>query len=211
MKQFLLTLILFSCFTLTSSAQFKLGVKAGANFADIKATEEIEALTDNSSITTHFHAGLSTHQQISQRFSVSADLLYSVKGFQNSIDFVAANDPSAKLALHYLSIPLMFNYSPNEKIHFGAGLEAGYLLDATTTVEGETNDVSFLYDKDFELSLNAGFRFMVSPNIFVDGRYQWGLSSISDIVLTNANGEPINNASLKNRLIQLSLGYFILR
>ncbi len=207
-----LFLFLFTLSVATVSAQLSLGIKAGANFADL-TTPDVFAAADQdiSAITTHWHAGISTKQAISDRFHVGAELLYSVKGFQESDDFNVIGDPLATLSLHYLSLPLMFYYAPNEKISLGAGVNLGYLMDAQIKVEDEKNDAGFIYDQEFDLGLNLGFQFNVTPALFLDARYQWGLTSVADLVFTDENGAPLGDGSLKNRVLQVSLGYFIIR
>jgi hypothetical protein len=211
MKHCLLTVLLSTGLVFSSYAQIKLGIKAGANFADFSNQLVLPGLEDISAMTTHWHAGLAAQKSLSDRFILSSELLYSIKGFQEATDFNVSNDIKTVLSLHYLSVPVLLNYKPLDKVSLGAGIELGYLMDAQVKMGDDKNDVNFIYDRDFEWSLNLGFRFNISPALFLDGRYQWGLSPVSELFFTDPNGEPLQEATLKNRVLQVSLGYFIIR
>ena len=211
MRKCLLTVLLSAGLVFSSYAQIKVGIKAGANFADFSDPVVPPGLEDISAMTTHWHAGLTAQQSLSDRFILSSELLYSIKGFQEAPDFNVSTDIKTVLSLHYLSLPVLLNYQPIDKVSLGAGLELGYLMDAQVKMGDDKNDVNFIYDKEFELSLNLGFRFNITPALFLDGRYQWGLSPVSELVFTDPKGEPLEETSLKNKVLQVSLGYFIIR
>ncbi len=221
MKVTTLTTVAVLFLYLQASAQLKIGVKGGLNLSDLFVPSDLEEIISpppthidahpSPGQMSYFHAGITTNQRIGKHWAASADLIFSIKGFQNNVPFNTL-DPSDEfvLSLHYLALPIMFYYVPDEKIQLGAGLEAGYQIDAVGKINNERTDFTSLYDKNLEFSLNAGFRFLVTERFFVDGRYQWGLTSISDITLTDQDGEPLESGSLKNRVIQLSLGYFFI-
>jgi opacity protein-like surface antigen len=211
MKRVTLFFLLFAATMSSASAQFKLGIKAGANFADLSTPDFLDDREDISAITLHWHAGLTTRQSISDRFQLGAELLYSIKGFQENADFNVLNEMKTTLSLHYLSLPAMVYFTPNEKISLGAGINLGYLLDAQVKMGDDKNDVSSIYDQEFDVGLNLGFQFNVTPSLFLDARYQWGLTAVTDLTFTDENGFPIGEGALKNRVLQVSLGYFIIR
>jgi opacity protein-like surface antigen len=211
MKRVLLFFLLCAMSMAPASAQFKLGLKGGANFADLSTPEFLADQEDISAITLHWHAGLTARQHLSDRFQLSTDLLYSIRGFQESSDFNVLNEIKTTLSLHYLSLPAMIYFTPNDKISLGAGINLGYLLDAQVKMGNDKNDASSIYDQEFDLGLHLGFQFNVTPALFLDARYQWGLTSVTDLTFTDENGFPIGEGSLKNRVLQLSLGYFFIR
>ncbi len=212
MKQYYLAMLFSILMIASASGQFQLGIKAGANFADFNNTEFLQDNNVQSAMTTHWHIGVSSLRNFGDRFSLAAELLYSVKGVQSPFEFSVPNsDEKTVVGLEYLSLPIMLYYKPNEKISIGTGIEAGYLLNARLSAPNGSRDVNFIYDKKEELALNLGFRFNFTPALFLDGRYQWGLTSINDLILTDANGAPVEEVNLKNRVIQVSIGYFIIR
>lgn len=211
MRQAFFAFLFFIVSISSALAQLKLGIKTGANFSDLSTPDFLSEQDDISAITTHWHAGITTRQTISERFQLNTDLLYSIKGFQEASDFNIGSEVKTVLSLHYLSLPTMIYYRPNEKISLGAGVSLGYLLDAKVKMGDDKNDVSSIYDREFDLGINLGFQFDISPALFLDARYQWGMTSVTDLVFTDQNGSPIGDGALKNRVLQVSLGYFIIR
>ena len=122
----------------------------------------------------------------------------------------------SKTKLNYLNVPLLAKYYIADKFAILAGPQFGILMsakedfDVTETISGVTDNYSESADvKDFyktlSLSFNVGATYAITENIFVDARYNLGLSSIAKD-FTDEFGDS-NSANIKNNVIQFSVGY----
>ena len=201
-----------------SVASFAQGItiKAGANFANIKISDDEESETFDTKIGPLFGATIAL--PISELFSFEPGLLVSSKGFklEDSFDFIGTTtDIKSTLQLLYLEIPLnvkaKFNVG-NTKIYgsFGPYIGIGISGKSTSevTVQGQTEkdeeDVNWGSDEekddvnrlDFGLSIGAG----IELNTFEIGLfYSLGLANISP--------EDEDGFKAINRVFGISVGY----
>ena len=122
----------------------------------------------------------------------------------------------SKSKLNYLNIPILAKYYVGDKFAVLAGPQFGILMsakenyDITETIAGTTDSYSGSVDaKDFyktlAVSFNIGAAYSITENIFVDARYNLGLSSIAKD-FTDEFGDS-TSADIKNNVIQFSVGY----
>ncbi|MFV0529812.1 MAG: porin family protein [Flavobacteriales bacterium] len=98
--------------------------------------------------------------------------------------------------LNYLELPVLAKYSFGQ-VYVNAGPSIGFLLgqsDKSKVAIGEMKKI------DFGIQMGAGVAIPAGPGkVIVDGRYNLGLSNISDV----------KSADIKNRGIMVSVGYAI--
>ena len=156
MKKVLLT-VFAALMVFAASAQFKGGVKAGANLANLGGDVE------GTDMLFGFHVGLYGQFGLSDALSLQPEVLYYGAGAK-------VGDDDYKLS--YLAIPVMFKYQLGDMFNVQAGPQLGLLL---STDPSELKDG--LKGTDFGLNLGLGATF---SKFSVDARYSLGLSNIND-------------------------------
>lgn len=147
---------------------------------------------DGEKSKTSFQAGLGVNIQTGlSNFSVQPEVNFISKGTKIKNGF-----GSQTYNFNYIEIPVLAKYSFGP-VYVNAGPSIGFLMgknDKIKSAYGKTKSV------DFGLQMGAGIAIPVGPGkVIVDGRYNLGLSNISDE----------NGMNVKNRGFAISLGYAI--
>ncbi len=175
----LILIFAFFVFGLThSNAQMlKFGVKAGANFASLEG-DGVEGLDTY----TSFHFGALLELKLFENFSVQPELLYSSQGAKVNSD--AFDD----INFNYITVPVLAKfYLISDKLSVEAGPQFSFLIDDNVGDQFKT--------ESFDFAAVGGLGLNITNNIFAQARYV--------VALTEASKE----AEVKNRVIQVSLGY----
>ena len=160
MKKLIFSLLTLVAFALPGQAQvFKLGIKAGPNFANFTGSD-IQTKT-----RTSFHAGGAAEIGISKKFSFAPELLYTSQG----ADVEGVGD----FNLDYISVPLLARiYIVEEKFSIDLGPQFSFLLDGddlATDVENE----------DYDFAVAGGVTVNITKSLFAQARYVAGLTEAS--------------------------------
>lgn len=175
----------------TTTPKKELGIelipKAGINIAN----QSIKNVNGEKSKTS-FQAGLGVNIQTGiKNFSVQPEVNFISKGtkFKNSPGNETYN-------FNYIEVPVLAKYSFG-LAYVNAGPSIGFLMgknDKVKAAYGKTKSI------DFGLQMGAGVAIPAGPGkVIVDGRYNLGLSNISDE----------KGVDVKNRGFAISLGYAI--
>jgi opacity protein-like surface antigen len=209
--------ILFSAILLATgfvnAQEIKFGAKLGLNVSNFSGD-----VTDSKSLIGAQIGGFA-EIAISDKFAIQPELLFSMQGAKTNYsetDVDYSYSEASKTKLNYLNIPVLAKYSLSEKFSILAGPQFGILMsakedfDVSETISGVTDSYSESVDaKDFyktlALSFNLGATYSITENIFVDARYNLGLSSISKD-FTDEFGDSFSS-DIKNNVIQFSVGY----
>lgn len=155
------------------------------------ATQSIKNM-DGEKSKTSFQAGLGVNIQTGlQNFSVQPEVNFISKGTRIKNHF-----GNQTYNLNYIEIPVLAKYSFGP-VYVNAGPSIGFLV-------GKSDKIKAAYGKtktlDFGLQMGAGVAIPAGPGkLIVDGRYNLGLSNISDE----------KGVNVKNRGFAVSLGYAI--
>lgn len=179
MKRIMLAGAILLLSSLSSLAQTSYGIKVGLNVSSVRIPDkDVKPLFG-------FHVGGFTTTQISDRFALQPELLYSQQGYKkNDTDF----------RYHYLNVPLIFKGTIAGGLHAQVGPQFGILLSATEKKDKTSTDIS---RKKFDSAIGLGFGYDLS-SIQVSARYNLGLSDTNDSDL-GFNG-------FTNNVFQLSIG-----
>lgn len=145
------------------SAQFSVGLKAGANFsiytrslmADETAPPGVRApsgKTGNGTGVGPLFGGFFSYQ-VNDKWSFNSELLFSSRKFRNNgnyqlwnqIDFLTGSTYTLfvnyddRTTLSYLELPLLASYKMNDRWSSQAGLGLGFMLGAKTKYRDEKN------------------------------------------------------------------------
>lgn len=181
MKKFTLSLLAIFAMSTTAFAQtpdIKIGAKAGLNISNISGADNVKSKTG-------FHVGALAEIFINEQFAVQPEVLYSSQGAKGK----GSNGP--KINLDYINVPIMAKYYVMDGLSVQAGPQIGFNVKAeegSFDVKDEVNTV------DFGLNFGAGYE--LPMGIFVDARYNLGLTKVYK-----------EGKSLKNGVFQISLGY----
>jgi hypothetical protein len=221
MKKLTFVLLLLSV-TMVSNAQFRYGIKAGANYSDLRVSSGASSATLIKEVDAvpAWRAGFMMQYKL-QHFSFQSELLYSVEGG----DLRNTNPGSAKLRtlvgsetmVNYrsqnLQIPLNLQYGRD----FGAfhlyALAGPYLsYTLTGTINGETSLWNAVQDEwgfnKVDLGFGAGLGAELK-NLQLTLRYDFGGAEVGKKATTSHVSTNLNPFfDMKENNLSLSLGYF---
>ncbi len=224
-----------SAFAQPEAGTFSLTPKVGFNGTSVTGGhyegDDFDLLGKKSSNGTAykagFVAGVEAGYQVSDKFAVSAGILYSQQGVQrgnsesmaggqiSSLPLGANFADDSKLNLDYINIPILANYYLFKGFAVKAGIQPGFLvsakskLDITDVYNGttgtnekhETNDVKSAYNSfDFSIPVGVSYEF---SNIVVDARYNIGVTDVAKSKYVKAE----NAKNGKNSVFQITVGY----
>ena len=178
MKKTVLVILCIIAFSGAKAQQVKFGVKAGLNVATIHG----ENLNTDSKLG--LHVGGLVELKLSDSFSIQPEVLYSQMGTENDAN---------QLKIDYISLPVMAKYYIVDGFSLELGPQISFLVDDVV----KTNDGGSL-DPDIEnydLSANLGLGYQFKQGLFVQTRYNLGLTAIQE------------NPDIKNGSFQISVGY----
>lgn len=192
MKAKILLLLTAIVVTQLASAQFNLGIKAGANITKIDG----QAFRDE--FKYGYHAGGFVEIGLGKKLMLQPEVLFNQYEtrvdssfssiYEHALDFSNYRD----VKLNYLSIPLLLNYKLGNVFSLQAGPQFGILLDQQKNLL--ENGKEAFSSGDF--SMIGGAQVNISK-LRVTGRYVVGLNNINDID---------NSDEWRNQGFQLSLG-----
>jgi hypothetical protein len=168
---------LFFCPAQAQQALF--GVKAGVNFANISS----DVPDYSSDMRTGLHIGGGVNFVISDNFSITADLLYTMKGAKQETEYIQINNSvtitgtvEEKISLSYIEVPVLARYKLESGIYFNGGFYFGFLASYkdeytvtqtvnngnninTSSESGSTTDHSDISSADAGLKFGLGYEF----------------------------------------------------
>jgi outer membrane protein with beta-barrel domain len=182
MKKLIVITLLFIG-TISAQAQLHIGVKAGANFANLDGAS-------GASMRTGFHGGAVLEVEASSNLSIQAELLYSMQGAK--FDAAGIDD----IDFSYVTVPVLARYYIiSDTFSLDAGPQFAFLVDDNIP----DSVINTFETKSFDFAVVGGATLHITKSFYAQGRYVVGL--------TDASTEAFSNANFKNRVIQLSLGY----
>lgn len=205
MKKILLLLFLVP--VLSANCQWGGGLKGGLNIANFVGDD-----ADGSDPRIGFHIGGYLNKSISEKIIFQPELLISSVGSKTK---ESGTDPDlgdysvdGNAALTYLTLPVMFVFNLNETINLQVGPQLGYLMAAKLKydIKSDFIDMSGTEDvKDQFKPIDFGVNFGIGATFGLINaalRYNLGLAEI---------GDDTDMGNVKNSVIQISLGYKIVK
>lgn len=198
--------------TISAQAQnLFIGVRAGANFTNVNAKHFDDNVT-RKGIST----GLTFDYVFRNKIILSADILYSQKGFGNYFIFgdplriTGATSSGGRQVVYfhydYLSVPLKIGYTIGQTFFgFGnLGLIPSYLVNANTKLSDAptidaTGDVT-KFDLAGQIELGCGYRIRESYFIYTSASFANSFTYLS-------NDNYFSGSDISHYGITLSLGF----
>ncbi|WP_196889304.1 porin family protein [Aureivirga sp. CE67] len=207
MKNLIVTiLLLVGNVGLVSAQDISFGVKGGVNFSNLVGSDIY-----GGDSKTGWTAGVVLELELSDKFSIQPELLYSAQGAKSNFSFPNDNDPNirdryhADIKLDYINLPIYAKYYLVEGLSIDAGPQFAFLVDNSIEIK---KTVPLLPDpvttvtktdlsnkKAFGIDGSVGFGYKAPEGIFIHGRYNFGLIEVE------------SNENAKNSVFQVSIGY----
>lgn len=160
----------------------KFGLKGGVNVSSFKQSN---AEWDS---RIGLHIGGLAHIHLAPDWALQPEIQYSQEG--------AKSTNETKVKLDYVNIPLMLQYMFSNGFRIEAGPQLGFLINE----KYEDEDGTEYEAEDFKSingALGLGLNYLSNSGLGVGGRYNLGLSDISES----------SGSKVKNNTFQLSLFY----
>lgn len=208
-KLLIFKLFLLMAFShLNAQSTFRLGAKAGVNFATIGGD-----FTNDTRGVFGFHVGGLTEIPILKNTSVQPEILYSTQGSKS--DTRATDGPLVETKLSYINVPIMVKYYIIDGFSFMGGPQLGVLVAAKNEITPSGFGDGVYHEKEIKDDINAldfgvgiGAEYRLPLGVFVQLRYVFGLSNVNDngedMVLGNYYFKDVKS---HNNVFQVSVGY----
>ena len=175
------------------ASKVRFGVRAGANLTKFKLTDFPAGTEPSIQSKTSLHAGLFMNAPLGGMFAIQPGVEYSGQGskYREGTD-------NGEYDLHYINVPVMFQWKSTGGFLVETGPQAGILLRANLD-DVEVPDETF---KTLDVSWGAGQGYVSRIGLGVNARYNFGLTNILE-----GDNDTDNSPQLKNQVIQLGLVY----
>ncbi len=159
--------------------------------------------------------GVEAEYQVASRFSLAAGVNYSLQGSgwkdtDIAIEgFQVVKLTDAKVELGYVNVPVTANLYLFKNFAVKAGVQFGFLTNASVKCSAENTDIKTKVDTDvdmmddcdkFDISIPMGISYQFKVPIVLDLRYNLGLKKV------NKDSEP-GLKDFKNNSVMLTVGY----
>lgn len=199
MKKTILTLFsLMLGFSMYAQAPdgLSLGARGGVNFATISSAEDLE----DPEMRTAYYIGFLAEFPLSENFSLQTEVNYSAQGFNI--------DEFAEYQIDYLQIPVLAKiyFVPGLNVYLGPqiGFKVNEEADFDENVANFIDEVENDAINDLDLSAVGGLQYKLANGLFIEGRYNLGLSNVFD---EDGDLGEISEDSIRNSVISLGVGF----
>lgn len=176
MKKLSLMALAFLSISTASLAQFRLGIKAGANLS------KVSGQSFDQEFDLGYQLGVFSEIGLGGKLGLQPEVLFSqvntqrASGFSSIYQNVATSNNTDEIKLHYLSIPILLRYNVGKLVSLNVGPEFSVLIDHDENLlrngEQAFSNGDFAMVGGLQLNLKR-FR--------IYGRYNIGLNNINDI------------------------------
>jgi opacity protein-like surface antigen len=130
--------------------------------------------------------GVFVNTKFTKAWGAQMEIKYNGKGARKK---TSESDPETySLTLHYIDLPLMVNFTIQDKFIIDAGFVPGYLFAKNGEEDGiKFSDEEIRAFKKVDLSWLLGLNYKITDNFIVNIRYSYSLFSIRDYENVNAN------------------------
>lgn len=194
---------------------FRLGVKAGANFSNIKSSGITSSNFDFKDVDGRnfgFVGGI--YARFGREFYVQPELLISQKGGKFSVFKSGVTNEEGKVDVRFsnVDVPVLFGYRFAKIFRVNIGPVASFRLSDSGKISDSYNkytngNVSTTFDNNVAFGYQAGVG-LDFGRLSVDLRYEGNVNDVVKIDYNNANTAA--KFGKKSNLIQATVGFAIL-
>lgn len=190
---------LCSLISATAYAQIsgtRLGLKAGLNSATLSGTINSEPRACVGPV----FGPVVRFKPSSQGFAVQSELQVSIQGANTTETRTTSGQPhTASRRISYLNVPVLLRQYVGKYVYVNVGPQLGILLGAS-----DSGSASF---RKLEASAVGGLGAEFASGVFLDIRYNYGLTDINRNPDERWLRQRLSMGGLYNRVAQFSLGY----
>ena len=204
MKKYLLVIML-SCLSIgyLQAQSFKFGVKAGLNVNNLSVSPELDYPTP--AARPGIHMGGFAQFDLANSFSIQPELTLSTQGTNDEDE-----DDWQRVKLTYMNLTAPFKYTLANNLHFSVGPQLSFLTGGVFEKEDkEDGEIKIQNAKNLlsgtDVAIGFGLGYTLDSGIDLHLRYNHGLTDLNDDPADLGFYEP--HQSIKNRVLQLSVGY----
>ncbi len=198
MKQVKSIVVIVSFFLLSVGANAQsvaIGLKGGLNFANLNVSDGGSAFSNK----TGYHFGAFTLIKLG-KIGIQPEIVYSKQGSS-----VTVNTQNFDSNFDYFNIPILLKLYTVAGINIQVGPQFGFVSGAKFPIDSGNGPV--LQDvtnklKGSDISIAMGLGWDLPFGLSVDGRYNLGVSN---------NSNDSSTGTIKNQVIQISVGYKIFK
>lgn len=172
------------------------GIKAGGSLTNFAGTSVI-----NTDYLFGFHAGFVANIDLTERFSIQPELLYSTKGAKATVGTITSTE-----SLHYIEMPILlkaklgqFFVEAGPQLGVLARAKAKYESGSTSQDENNTSDFSTL-----DIGYAAGLGYQLASGPMIGVRYNGGFT---DVARVQTGSGTSSQGYGRNSAFQLYVGY----
>lgn len=196
MKRLVIILLFLSPAIL--NAQFKIGLKAGLNFADVTKPGGI-----NADSRTGYMIGAYLSPKAKGLLGFRTELILSRQGY----DYKTSTN-TGNVNLDYLLLPQLITLNFSKRFQIHAGGQAAFLLNATVDSSGSNNGSLFDYFNRFDYGLVGGAEISPIGGFFIGSRINVSLNNLNkELPLGGSSPNFIPKEFVKNNVVQLYAGW----
>ncbi len=208
---FLATLVAALLCSASAQAQFRFGIKAGANVSELALTSSLSESFSNTFKTqniTSFTGGIMGEYISPVGLGAEVGVMYTRKGSKLDLDLGTFLKPvSATAQMDYIEVPLNLKYRlaipaiDNLAMPF---VFAGpsFLFRVADNLEDYKEVIE---SKDFEVALNVGLGVELFNHLQISCQYGWGLGDALTVLETDITEALVNG---KSRAWTVTAAYF---
>ncbi len=157
----------------------------------------------------NYQAGAFFEYRFSNKFAIAPEVVFAAQGdkfnyfyevYDDKDNVIGEKEGTCSYNVNYINVPVIFKYYvvPSFSIDFGPQIGVNVYSKCTYKEPGGKDNGTFDYDdetKAFDFGVGLGMTYNITNDVFVQGRYTLGLSSVFDW------GEN------KNGNAQIAIGY----
>ena len=182
--------------------QFTFGPKIGVDYTNYWG-EDVEHGGQ-----LNYQAGLFMEYRFTNKFSIAPEVVFAAQGgkFTDKVSWgeITLVDADVTHHVNNINVPVMLKYYVTPALSIDFGPQVGFNVYSKRTMKAksdlvsgegkETKDMKS-YTKDVDFGLGLGLTYNISDDVFVQGRYNMGLTKVFD------------EGNAKHSNAQISIGY----
>lgn len=188
----------------------RFGLKGGLNISTLNVSGV--NLAGEFSPKAGFHIGGLVAFPVTQKLEIRPELLYSNQGYKYK-ETASEGSYESTANINYIAIPIMVVYSPVSRFNIELGPQLSLLIDHKADVTFDSAFPDFPdqkrtvdYDnktQSLEVGINAGVSYLLTKNLFLSGRYNYGISTVNK----KYENSVYEDEKDRNSVFQFSIGY----
>ena len=182
----------------------RFGLRGAANLADLRFKDlPSGSLVTEAKYKTSFVAGAFVNVPIGSQFRFQPEVDFSSQGGKLQGPSGSGATPYGEQDLHYLNVPLNFQWQSPSGFFIQTGPQVGYLLAAKVkSASGNSNETENKENFDkIDFAWTAGLGYLSRIGLGLDLRYNYGIANIVEDNTSSFSG------TVKNSVAQLGLVY----